>query len=120
MPSTKGGGGDPLDILVLMEAGAFPGCVIKVRVIGAIEAEQTGRDARRERNDRLIGVSTHTHTHNYVTSLSDLRPPMVGEIEAFFEHYHRLAGKEFRPVRRGDPDEAMQLVHQAVKDFDAT
>ena len=119
VPSTKGGDGDPLDILVLMDAAAFPGCVIKVRVIGAIEAEQTERDGRRERNDRLIGVATHTHTHDHVTSLSDLRPQMVGEIEAFFEHYNRLAGKEFRPVRRSNADEALQLVHQAVSDFEA-
>lgn len=120
VPSTKGGDGDPLDILVLMDAAAFPGCVIKVRVVGAIEAEQTERDGRRERNDRLIGVATHAHTHEHVMALSDLRPQMVAEIEAFFEHYNRLAGKEFAPVRRSDADEAMGLVSQAVKDFEGT
>ena len=119
VPSTKGGDGDPLDILVLMDAAAFPGCVIKVRVVGAIEAEQTERDGRRERNDRLIGVATHAHTHGHVTALADLRPQMVSEIEGFFEHYNRLAGKEFRPVRRSDAKEAMGLVQQAVKDFAA-
>ena len=120
VPSTKGGDGDPLDILILMDAAAFPGCVIKVRVIGAIEAEQTERDGRRERNDRLIGVATHAHTHEHVAALSDLRPQMVGEIEAFFEHYNRLAGKNFKPVRRSDADEAMNLVRQAVKDYEGT
>lgn len=119
VPSTKGGDGDPLDILVLMDAAAFPGCVIKVRVIGAIEAEQTERDGRRERNDRLIGVATHAHTHEHVTALSDLRPQMVGEIEGFFEHYNRLAGKEFKPVGRGDVKKAMELLHRAVGDFEA-
>ena len=107
VPSTKGGDGDPLDILVLMDAAAFPGCVIKMRVVGAIEAKQTERDGRRERNDRLIGVATHAHTHEHVAALSDLRPQMIGEIEAFFEHYNRLAGKEFKPVRRSDAGEAM-------------
>jgi inorganic pyrophosphatase len=116
VPSTKGGDGDPLDILVLMDAGAFPGCVIKARIIGAIEAEQTERDGRRERNDRLIGVASHTHTHEHVTALSDLRPQMVKEIEAFFEHYNRMAGKEFSPVRRSDAAEALKLVREAVKE----
>ncbi len=118
VPSTKGGDGDPLDILVVMDAPAFPGCTIKVRVIGAIEAEQTERDGRRERNDRLIGVATHAHTHGHVESLADLRPQMVEEIEAFFEHYNRLAGKAFRPVRRSDARDAMTLVRRAVGDFE--
>src|SRR6195952_3105533 len=53
IPSTKGGDGDPLDILVIMDAPAFTGCVITVKVVGAIEAEQTERDGVRVRNDRL-------------------------------------------------------------------
>lgn len=118
VPSTKGGDGDPLDILVVIDAPAFPGCVIKVRVIGAIEARQTERDGRQERDDRLIGVATQAHTHGHVTSLSDLRPQMVAEIEAFFEHDNRLAGKEFHPVRRSDAEDAMSLVKQAVEAFE--
>ena len=117
VPSTKGGDGDPLDILVLMDAAAFPGCVIKVRVVGAIEAEQIEHDGRRERNDRLIGVATHTHTHDHVMALADLRPQVVDEIQAFFEHYNRLAGKEFRAVGRADAETAMNLVRQAVENL---
>ncbi len=118
IPSTKGGDGDPLDILVLMDAPAFSGCVISVKVIGAIEAEQTERDGRRERNDRLIGVASHAHTHEHVESLSDLRPQMVEEIEGFFQHYNRLAGKAFEPVRRSDAETAMRLVREAMRAYE--
>ena len=114
IPSTKGGDGDPLDILVIMDAPAFTGCVIEVKVIGAIEAEQTERDGRTERNDRLIGVATHAHTHDHVEALSDLRPQMIEEIEAFFEHYNRLAGKAFKPVKRSDAADAMKLVRKSM------
>ena len=38
VPSTLGEDGDPLDILVLMDAPVVPGCVIRARPIGAIEA----------------------------------------------------------------------------------
>ncbi len=117
IPSTKGGDGDPLDILVIMDAPAFTGCVIEVKVIGAIEAEQTERDGRTDRNDRLIGVATHAHTHDHVKSLSDLRPQMVEEIEAFFEHYNRLAGKAFKPVKRSDATGAIKLVHNGMHAF---
>ncbi len=117
IPSTKGGDGDPLDILVIMDVPAFTGCVITARVVGAIEAEQTERDGRRERNDRLIGVATHAHTHDHVRSLSDLRPQMVEEIEAFFQHYNRLAGKAFDPVRRSDAGTGMTLVEESMHAF---
>ena len=117
IPSTKGGDGDPLDILVIMDAPAFTGCVITVKVIGAIEADQTERDGRTERNDRLIGVATHAHTHDHVQALSDLRPQMVEEIEGFFEHYNRLAGKAFKPVRRSDASDAMGLVRESMQAF---
>lgn len=115
IPSTKGGDGDPLDVLVIMDAAAFPGCMIEVRIIGAIEAEQEERDGRVERNDRLIGVATHAQTHGDVYSLSDLRPRMLEEIEGFFEHYNRLAGKAFKPVRRSDARDAMQIVRRSMQ-----
>ena len=51
IPSTLGDDGDPLDILILMETPVVPGCVVTVRLIGAIEAEQKekrrGLDAKR-------------------------------------------------------------------------
>ena len=53
LPSTKGGDGDPLDVLVQMDEPAFPGCVLKCRVIGVIEGEQGNR---KESNDRLVAI----------------------------------------------------------------
>src|SRR5262249_28284037 len=41
VPSTRGEDGDPLDILVLMDARAHVGCLIEVRIIGVIMAEQS-------------------------------------------------------------------------------
>ena len=38
VPSTLGEDGDPLDILVLMEASVIPGCVVRARLVGAFEA----------------------------------------------------------------------------------
>ena len=40
IPSTKADDGDPVDVLVLMDEPAFPGCLLKCRVIGVIEGEQ--------------------------------------------------------------------------------
>src|SRR6266852_1252369 len=41
IPSTLGDDGDPLDIMVLMDAPAHVGCLIDARIIGIIESKQT-------------------------------------------------------------------------------
>ena len=43
VPSTKGGDGDPLDVLVLMDEPAFAGCKLTCRLVGLIEGEQSGK-----------------------------------------------------------------------------
>jgi inorganic pyrophosphatase len=63
IPSTLGDDGDPLDILILMEASVVPGCVVRTRVIGGIEARQKEKGERWTKNDRLIAVArTHRLT----------------------------------------------------------
>src|ERR1700721_1437289 len=56
IPSTLGQDGGPLDIMVLMDAPAHVGCLIDVRIIGVMKAEQT-QDGKSESNDRLLGVA---------------------------------------------------------------
>src|SRR5437660_7037069 len=40
IPGTKAEDGDPLDVLVLVDAPTFPGCEVEARVIGVIKANQ--------------------------------------------------------------------------------
>src|SRR5437868_9572077 len=47
VPSTKAEDGDPTDVLVLMDEAAFPGCLLKCRVVGIIEGEQGDRKSTR-------------------------------------------------------------------------
>jgi len=51
VPSTEAEDGDPIDVLVLMDEPAFPGCVLKCRPIGVIEGEQS--DKKRETTESL-------------------------------------------------------------------
>jgi inorganic pyrophosphatase len=48
IPSTLADDGDPLDVMVLMDAPAHVGCLIEVRIIGIIHAKQT-EDGKTER-----------------------------------------------------------------------
>ena len=94
IPSTLGEDGDPLDVLVLMDAPAPVGCVLTVRLIGVIEAKQRDKDKEWIENDRLLAIATHAHEHGDIKHLSDLPPRLLDEIEAFFGNYNALHGKE--------------------------
>src|SRR6202167_2680694 len=63
IPSTLAADGDPLDIMVLMDAPAHVGCLIDVRIIGIIEAKQTQQNGKTESNNRLLGVAVHSYDH---------------------------------------------------------
>src|ERR1700684_1466022 len=56
IPSTLGEDGDPMDILVMMDAPAHVGCLVDVRIIGIIEASQS-EHGKAEINNRLLGVA---------------------------------------------------------------
>jgi inorganic pyrophosphatase len=114
VPSTVGEDGDPLDVLVLLDASVFPGCVLTARLVGVIEAEQRESDGKWVRNDRLVAAALKAHTNDHIHSLDDLRPGLIQEIEGFFEHYNRLRDKVFRPLGRNGPEQARKLVEQGM------
>jgi inorganic pyrophosphatase len=114
IPQTLGGDGDPLDVLVLMDEAAFAGCLVPSRLIGVIEAEQTERDGKTERNDRLIAVAAGSHTHSHVKSINDLNDTLVEEIEHFFVSYNEIKGKKFKSLGRFAAQKAKRLVEEAV------
>jgi inorganic pyrophosphatase len=117
VPSTLGGDGDPLDILVLMDEPAFTGCLVRARLVGVIEAEQTERDGETTRNDRLIAVAAESHLLKKVRSLGRLNANLVEEIEHFFVSYNQIKGKEFKPLGRFGPVRALRLVEEGIRLF---
>jgi inorganic pyrophosphatase len=117
IPSTIGDDGDPLDILVLMEASVVPGCVVRARLVGAIEAEQKGKGESWIRNDRLIAIATHAETHDNARNLGDLRPHLLDEIKEFFVTYNKLRGRKFRAKHDAGPQKARKLIEEGMKTF---
>ncbi|PJJ54594.1 inorganic diphosphatase [Hymenobacter chitinivorans] len=116
VPSTLGPDGDPLDVLVLMDAPAFAGCLLEARLIGAIEAEQT-ENGHTERNDRLLAVSASSRQHQHLHDTTDLPAQLLQEIEHFFRSYNEAAGRQFVPVRRVGAKRARTLVEHAQQAF---
>ena len=110
IPNTRGEDGDALDVLVLMDEPAFPGCLVASRLLGVIEAEQTETSGKTKRNDRLIAVASSSRTHGHLESLDDLNVKIVDEIEHFFVSYNAAKGKKFKPLGRSGPERAKELV----------
>jgi inorganic pyrophosphatase len=113
VPSTLGGDGDPLDILVLMDEAAFVGCLVPSRLIGVIEAEQTVNGETMQ-NHRLIGVATASPYHRDIHALDQLDKTLVDEIEHFFVSYTSMRGKQFKPTGRANGERAKQLVDEGI------
>jgi inorganic pyrophosphatase len=113
LPDTTAGDGDPLDVLVLMDAPCPTGCLVDVRLIGVLEVEQREKTGELVRNDRLIGVAETSATHAATRDLTDLAPALLDEIEAFFDQYNRLDGKAIRVVHRRGARAAAGLAHRA-------
>src|SRR6266567_6147520 len=116
-PSTLGEDGDPLDILVLMEASVIPGCVVRARLVGAIEAEQKEKGEGWTRNDRLIAIATHAQTYDKAKKLSDLRPHLLDEIKEFFVSYNKLRNRKFRATHDASPDKARKFIEEGMNTF---
>jgi inorganic pyrophosphatase len=116
LPDTAGGDGDPLDVLILMEAPCPTGCLVDVRLVGVLEVEQREQTGEVVRNDRLIGVAETSATHAATRELTDLAPAVLDEIEAFFGQYNRLDGKQFKVLhRRGSRAAARIAAGAAVR-----
>ncbi len=114
VPSTRGGDGDPLDVLVLMDEAAFPGCKLTCRVVGLIEGEQ-GEKKNAERNDRLVAVETGNHSYSHVKRLDDLGKRFEGDIEEFFVNYHRLSAGQYRIIALKGPGAARRCIKRAQR-----
>jgi inorganic pyrophosphatase len=113
VPSTRAGDGDPIDVLVLMDERAFPGCVLACRPIGVIEGEQLEKK-KRIRNDRIVAIEQSAHSWADIKTVDDLSKEFSHELEEFFVNYHRLSGKRYRILGLKGPDRARKLVKNGM------
>lgn len=114
VPDTRAEDGDPIDVLLLMDEPAFPGCVVECRLVGVIEGEQT-EDGGTHRNDRLLAVAKDNHTYSDLRSIADMNQSLIREIGQFFINYHELAGTIFKVIGTGGPKHARALLEKAAK-----
>jgi|SRR5688572_2270605 len=110
IPGTKGEDGDPLDILVIMDAPAFPGCMAECRLIGVIIAEQTEDNGEKIRNDRLVGVAVQSESYSDLDSITDINKNLLSETVNFFKYYNKMGGKEFKLLKVKGKSVAIRII----------
>lgn len=116
IPSTKAEDGDPTDVLVLMDEPAFPGCLLKCRLIGIIEGEQKSKSGKK-RNDRIVAIEQANHSYAHVKHVDDLGRKFVEELEQFFVNYHQLSGSKYEILDVRGPGEARRRMKDGMKAF---
>jgi inorganic pyrophosphatase len=114
LPRTLAADGDPIDVLLLMDVPAFPGCLVPSRLIGVMEGEQL--DGKKKiRNDRLIAIAELSHAYKDWKKLKDLPDRFINELEAFFVNYHGLEGKKYKLLGCKEAKTALDLIKKSQK-----
>lgn len=108
IPETLAEDGDELDALVIVGEATFPGCLIRVEVVGAFEMwDEKGPD------QKILCVPVSDPQWNWVESLEDVPPHLLKEITHFFQVYKDLEKKKTKVGDWLDKDEAMRIVAEA-------
>jgi inorganic pyrophosphatase len=112
IPDTKGEDGDPLDVIVISEFCSFPGILMKCRIIGGIQAEQSEKKGKDKmiRNDRFIGIPDASGIFENIRSVDDLPKDIMTQLEEFFVEYNKLQDKKFNVLKKMQAKEAYKLI----------
>ena len=114
IPSTLGGDGDPVDLLILPEAALAVGSFVKVQILGVLEAEQFKPNKKPRRNDRIIARLVESRLFARVDHLDQLGDKFADELGTFFQVYKRLRGQTYNTIAVGDRERAVELIQRGA------
>jgi inorganic pyrophosphatase len=104
---------DPLDIMVMSYEPLEVGCIVKVRVIGALVIEdEEGCDTK------ILSVLVSDRRFEGYHDISDVHKHQLVEIQEFFETYKRLEPHKWAKVKEWqNANEARKTVNYAIEKF---
>ncbi len=111
IPQTLAEDNDPLDIMVISTFSTFPGCLVKARVVGALNINDTGK-----KDTKIISIAPDDPRMEHIQTLDDLAPHFKKEIVDFWENYAKLQkDKEIKIGNWIEKEEAYQIINQAIE-----
>jgi inorganic pyrophosphatase len=114
IPSTEAQDGDPLDVLVVHDAGTYPGLLLRCKPIGVLEVLQTSK-GKKERNDRVFAVPDRSPFEGDLQDVRRLPKRAVDELEKFFEATDALEDKKLEFLGWRGPAHAMKTIKRLSK-----
>ena len=112
IPSTLSPDGDPLDVLVLVDAPSFTGCVMVVRPIGVLKMIDQGSE-----DEKILAVGLNNPIYKSINDYSELYPHLLLEIEHFFSVYKELEAKQTRIKGWEDAGSARKIVSESQERY---
>ena len=113
IPRTHAEDGDALDILVMVNAPTFSGCLIETRVIGLFKMTDGG-----DPDYKILGVPHTDPLFDEVQRLRDVPKHFLREVEHFFGTYKQLEGKQVETLGWSGRDEAIAAIRAATARYE--
>lgn len=107
--------GDPMDILVMMNAPTFPGCVVEARPLGMFKMIDKG-----EPDYKVLAVPATDPNFEDYRDLSDVPKHFPKEVEHFFMVYKQLQGTEVQNEGWVGADEAKKAILASMNLYQKT
>jgi inorganic pyrophosphatase len=107
---TRGGDGDPLDVILLVDAATFPGCVVRARAIGVLLASKNGDD-----NHRILAVPVAAKAYASYHDISDVPLGRLEEVDRFFRAVLKVDGQEHELHGFAGREEATRVLRASVR-----
>jgi len=113
VPQTLYDDNDPLDIMVLTYEPLEVGCIVKVRVIGALIVEdENGEDAK------ILSALVNDARLDGYNDITDVHPHELREIQEFFETYKRLEPHKWVKIKEWqNSKDAQKIVTYSIKKY---
>jgi inorganic pyrophosphatase len=111
IPSTHAEDGDPLDVLIIHDAGTYPGLVLCCRPIGVLEILQTTKSGK-ERNDRIFAVPDRSPFEGDLQDVRRLPTRAIDELKKFFEATDALEDKKLKFLGWRGPTLAIKIIRR--------
>jgi len=112
LPRTLDEDGDPLDILVLVTAPTFPGCIMTARPVGLLRMLDGDKS-----DDKVLAVPTGDPRYSNYNDLDDLPEHILKEIAYLFETYKVLEGKQVQVLGWEKSEAAKKVIKRCQELF---
>ncbi len=115
IPQTHYLDGDPVDALVLVMHGTYPGVVVEAKPIGVLEMVDGGQP-----DEKLLCVASRDPRFSNRTKLEELHNHTLDEIFHFFEVYKQLERKSVEIKGWSSRDRAIEIIQKFRTDQPAS